>query len=145
MRAKEALTRLQMEKRLAPYLCTTQSQPHRTFLVHQNLRRPLLPRQPPRRRIGLPQRRTTSRPSLADHRTRPRRKTHQPRSDRLQRQPMLSLFTQPVFASCSSLGLGGKATSLGFHHFLTHAKRDGCLTDQKSLFLTSLHKRMIFN
>ena len=90
----EALTWLQMEKRLVPLPPHNQSQPHRTFLVHQNLRRPLLPRQPPRRRIGLPQRRTTSRPSLTDDRTRRRRKTPKPRSNRLQSQLLLSLLKQ---------------------------------------------------
>ena len=73
---QEALTRLQTEKRLTSLSPHNQSQPYRTFLVHQNPRRPLLPHQPDRRRIRSPQRRTTSWPSLVGDRTRRRRKTH---------------------------------------------------------------------
>jgi len=53
--AHEALTRLQTEKRLAPYP-QDQSQPHRTFLVYQDSCRALLHRQPDRRGIGTPRR-----------------------------------------------------------------------------------------
>ena len=105
MRAKEALTRFQMEKRFVPYRRTTQSQPRRTFLVHQNPRRAILRPQPNRRRIGSPQRRTTSRPSLAGDRTRCRRKTYKPSSDRLQSQSLLSLFDQRACLRSFSLPL----------------------------------------
>ena len=96
-----------------------QNQPHRTFLVHQNPRRPLLHPQPDRRGLGSPQRRTTSRPSLAGYRTRRRRKTHKPRGHRLQNQSVLNLFKQlRLFFTRVPGARNGEAISSAFFHYL---------------------------
>jgi hypothetical protein len=91
--AREALTRLQREKRWAPSFRTTRANPTGHFwfikipagryytvsLIEEG--------------SGNHQDERLGGPGLAAYRSRPRRKTHKSRSDRLQRQPVLSLYT----------------------------------------------------